>query len=130
MCSALIFTLLLHLKNVGHWDLPAGPVIETPCFQPRGTGSTPSWGTEIPHAPMVQLKKSVGHRPLVPPSTSCCISGRSGEPLEAGMQTVSQLDAAACIWGSIPPGEGLSPARVLEDHTRLWAGPCTQRVKF
>lgn len=57
MCSALIFTLLLHLKNVGHWDFPAGPVIETPCFQPRGTGSIPSWGTEIPHAPMVQLKK-------------------------------------------------------------------------
>lgn len=37
------------------------------------------------------------------------------------MQTVSQLDAAACIRLLIPPGEALSPDRVLEGHTRLWA---------
>ena len=80
--------------------------------------------------PWYSLKKKCWSSATGAPVHFLLDEGRSGEPLEAGMQTVSQLHAAACIWGSIPPEEALSPARVLEGHTQLWAEPCTQRVKF
>ena len=35
-------------RKVG--DFPGGPVVKTLCFQGRGTGSTPGWGTKIPNA--------------------------------------------------------------------------------
>ena len=32
------------------WDFPGGQAVKTPRFHCRGTGSTPTWGTKIPHA--------------------------------------------------------------------------------
>ena len=37
-------------KNRASRDFPGGPVVKTPCFQARGYGSIPGWGTNFPHA--------------------------------------------------------------------------------
>ena len=39
------------------WDFPGGPVVRTPCFQFRGTGSILGWGSKIPHALVRQKTK-------------------------------------------------------------------------
>ena len=43
-------------------DFPAGPVVKTPCFQCKGTGSITGWGTKIPqatcHSPKMNLSPS------------------------------------------------------------------------
>jgi len=31
-------------------DFPGSPVVKTPCFYFKGTGSIPGWGTKILHA--------------------------------------------------------------------------------
>ena len=31
-----------------HWDFPGDPLVKTICFQYRGLGSIPGWGTKIP----------------------------------------------------------------------------------
>ena len=38
-------------------DFPGSPVIKTPCFYFRGTGSIPGWGTKILHATWHSQKK-------------------------------------------------------------------------
>ena len=46
-------------------DFPGGPVVKTPCFQCRGTGSIPGLGTKIPHAMLRgQKKKKKGRRSM------------------------------------------------------------------
>ena len=47
------------------WDFPGGPVVKTPHFQCRDTGSSPDQGTKIPHAVQCgqKLKKKNGNNP-------------------------------------------------------------------
>ena len=39
-----------HLLKVIHRDFPGGPVVQTPSFQCKGLGFSPSSGNWIPHA--------------------------------------------------------------------------------
>ena len=47
-CS-LFSTWAFLLKNSFPWDFPGSPVVETPCFQYRGTGLIPCWRTVRSH---------------------------------------------------------------------------------
>ena len=40
-------------------DFLGGPVVKTLCFQGRGAGLIPGWGTKTPHAVQLQKKKKV-----------------------------------------------------------------------
>ena len=48
------FFKVLKMPVVG---LLGGPVVKTPCFHRRGTGSIPGWGTQIPYGAAAQQKK-------------------------------------------------------------------------
>ena len=51
--SALLGTKQKNLWSTSKWqkrDILGGPVNRTPCFNYRGLGSIPAWGTKIPHA--------------------------------------------------------------------------------
>ena len=39
-----------HEKYTSDWDFPTGPVVKNLPTNAKDTGSTPAWGTKIPHA--------------------------------------------------------------------------------
>ena len=52
---------LIGFANLLFWkyflDFPGSPVVKTPCFHFKGTGSIPGWGTKILHATWHSHKK-------------------------------------------------------------------------
>ena len=52
------------IKGIGE-GLPGGPVVKNPPCNSGDAGSTPGWGTKIPHA-MEQLIPPQPERPCVP----------------------------------------------------------------
>ena len=46
---------VLKLRKI-YWEFPGNPVVGTPCFHCRSTGSIPGLGTKIPHAKTKQNK--------------------------------------------------------------------------
>ena len=77
--SALLGTKQKTLWSTSKWqerDILGGPVDRTPCFDYRGLGSIPDWGTKIPHAvpcdpppPKKKKQEEVGDSQCFHPAT-------------------------------------------------------------
>ena len=52
--------ILISSKKGYHWNFPGGPMVKTLPSNTRDVGSTPGWGTKIPHAlkPKIQNRNS------------------------------------------------------------------------